>query len=197
MLRTGTEGVGARPGARAVRCRTRWGEGEFMSGELVRFDLGGGSAGVYVEMADEDPGVERARRRVGGTRQEAVDGFEAGLDQIRDVAGRTLRRITAMPSPPSTVELEFGVKFSVEAGAVIARTGVEGHVKVKVVWERTTPGQRLPQDEDEDGDEEDGGDGDRGGGGGEGAGGGPDAGPGTGAGDSPAPGVTGTSGPST
>ncbi|WP_063758830.1 CU044_2847 family protein [Streptomyces sp. NRRL S-340] len=170
-----------------------------MSGELVRFDLGGGSAGVYVEMPDDDPGVERARRRVGGTRQEAVDGFEAGLDQIRDVAGRTLRRITAMPSPPSTVELEFGVKFSVEAGAVIARTGVEGHVKVKVVWERTTPGHRLPQDEDEDEDEGGGDGGDRGGGGGEGTGavGGPDTGPGRGAGDSPAPGLSGTSGPST
>ncbi|MFB7595327.1 CU044_2847 family protein [Streptomyces sp. NPDC056160] len=156
-----------------------------MSGELVRFDLGEGSAGVYVEMADDDPGVERARRRGGGTRAEPVDGFESGLDQIRDVAGRTLRRITAMPAPPSTVELEFGVKFSVEAGAVIARTGVEGHVKVKVVWEKSTPGQQHQQDDDEDGDDDDGG-------AGAGA-----AGPGAGAGGGQAPGVSAPSDPST
>ncbi|MGW0080437.1 CU044_2847 family protein [Streptomyces sp. NPDC003393] len=120
-----------------------------MSDELVRFELGEGSAGVYVEVAEDDSGVERVRRR-GGAPPQAVDGFEHGLDQIRDVAARTLGRITSMPSAPSTVELEFGVKFSVEAGAVIARTGVEGHLKVKVVWENAAADRRVNQDEDED-----------------------------------------------
>ncbi|WP_316740923.1 CU044_2847 family protein [Streptomyces sp. MK7] len=124
-----------------------------MSDELVRFELGEGSAGVYVEVAEDDSGVERVRRR-GGAPPQAVDGFEHGLDQIRDVAARTLRRITSMPAAPSTVELEFGVKFSVEAGAVIARTGVEGHLKVKVVWENAAPDRRANQGEDEDEDEE-------------------------------------------
>ncbi|MGW5200678.1 CU044_2847 family protein [Streptomyces spiralis] len=126
-----------------------------MSDELVRFELGEGSAGVYVEVADDDSGVERVRRR-GGVPPQAVDGFEHGLDQIRDVAARTLRRITSMPAAPSTVELEFGVKFSVEAGAVIARTGVEGHLKVKVVWENAAPDGRANQDEDEDEAEDEG-----------------------------------------
>jgi hypothetical protein len=85
-----------------------------------------------------------------GPRPDPVDGFETGLDQIRDVASRTLRRITAMPTAPSTVELEFGVKFSVEAGAVIARTGVEGHLKVKVVWESTALHRTQDEDENED-----------------------------------------------
>ncbi|WP_063766937.1 CU044_2847 family protein [Streptomyces sp. NRRL S-813] len=123
-----------------------------MSDELVRFELGEGSAGVYVEVADDDSGVERVRRR-GGAPPQAVDGFEHGLDQIRDVAARTLRRITSLPAAPSTVELEFGVKFSVEAGAVIARTGVEGHLKVKMVWEKAAPDGRANQDEDEEEDE--------------------------------------------
>ncbi|MFF7140711.1 CU044_2847 family protein [Streptomyces sp. SID2888] len=123
-----------------------------MSDELVRFELGEGSAGVYVELAEDDSGVERVRRR-SGARSDAVDGFENGLDQIRDVAARTLRRITSMPAAPSTVELEFGVKFSVEAGAVIARTGVEGHLKVKVVWENAALQRRAGQDEDDEDDD--------------------------------------------
>ncbi|MFJ3823380.1 CU044_2847 family protein [Streptomyces nodosus] len=125
-----------------------------MSDELVRFELGEGSAGVYVELAEDDSGVERVRRR-SGARSDAVDGFENGLDQIRDVAARTLRRITSMPAAPSSVELEFGVKFSVEAGAVIARTGVEGHLKVKVVWENAALQRRAGQDEDDEEDEDD------------------------------------------
>ncbi|MEV6105030.1 CU044_2847 family protein [Streptomyces sp. NPDC051940] len=120
-----------------------------MAEELVRFELGDGAAAVYVELAEDDSGVERVRRRADGTRTEAVAGFEAGLDQIRDVAGRTLERITSMARSPSTVELEFGVKFNVEAGAVIARTGVEGHLKVKVVWENDALARR-PQPEEED-----------------------------------------------
>ncbi|MFJ2016734.1 CU044_2847 family protein [Streptomyces nodosus] len=123
-----------------------------MSDELVRFELGEGSAGVYVELAEDDSGVERVRRR-SGARSDAVDGFENGLDQIRDVAARTLRRITSMPAAPSMVELEFGVKFSVEAGAVIARTGVEGHLKVKVVWENAALQRRAGQDEDDEEDD--------------------------------------------
>ncbi|XIE81023.1 CU044_2847 family protein [Streptomyces sp. SBR177] len=79
----------------------------------------------------------------------AAGRFEEGLDQVRRMAGRTLERMVALPRPPSTVELEFGVKFNVETGAVIARTGVEGHLKVKVVWERED--RRRPAEEEEDG----------------------------------------------
>ncbi|OKJ93428.1 hypothetical protein AMK33_33285 [Streptomyces sp. CB02400] len=90
----------------------------------------------------------RSRDRSGnGAVDVAAGRFEEGLDQVRQMAGRTLERMVSLPAPPSTVELEFGVKFNVETGAVIARTGVEGHLKVKVVWERGEQDRRPEEDE--------------------------------------------------
>lgn len=50
------------------------------------------------------------------------------------------------------MELEFGVKLSAQAGAVIAKTGVDGHLKIKMIWERD-PGRPAAEGEgaDEDG----------------------------------------------
>ncbi|WP_304364726.1 CU044_2847 family protein, partial [Streptomyces viridosporus] len=39
---------------------------------------------------------------------------------------------------PDTVELEFGVKLTAEAGAIIAKGSAEGHLVVKLSW---SPGQ--------------------------------------------------------
>lgn len=122
-----------------------------MPEELARFELGGGDAAVYVAFEDEDPQIVRARgrdRSGSGAVDVAAGRFEEGLDQIRQMAGRTLERMVSLPAPPSTVELEFGVKFNVETGAVIARTGVEGHLKVKMVWERSEQ-RRRPEEEEE------------------------------------------------
>ncbi|MFE0652035.1 CU044_2847 family protein [Streptomyces sp. NPDC059534] len=121
-----------------------------MPEELARFALGDGDAAVFVAFEDESPEIVRARARqrtADGAVEVAAGRFEAGLEQIREMAGRTLDRLVAMPAPPSTVELEFGVKFNVETGVVVARTGVEGHIKVKVVWERGAP-RRQPEDEE-------------------------------------------------
>ncbi len=37
---------------------------------------------------------------------------------------------------PESVELEFGLKFAGQLGAVVAATKAEGHVNVKMVWRR-------------------------------------------------------------
>ncbi|MEU5216812.1 CU044_2847 family protein [Streptomyces sp. NPDC020807] len=121
-----------------------------MPEELARFELGDGEAAVYVAFEDQDPEIVRARMRDrsgsgSGAVEVAAGRFEEGIDRIREMAGRTLERMVSLPAPPSTVELEFGVKFNVETGAVIARTGVEGHLKVKMVWERGDQARRTEE----------------------------------------------------
>ena len=41
-----------------------------------------------------------------------------------------------MARKPDEVEIEFGVKLNAEAGALIARTGTEGHFQVTVRWSK-------------------------------------------------------------
>ncbi|HWC78602.1 MAG TPA: CU044_2847 family protein [Pseudonocardiaceae bacterium] len=64
----------------------------------------------------------------------ASESFERTLSTVRDAAGAALSQFQEMAHQPDTVELRFGVKFDVEAGAVIARTGVEGQLEVKLTW---------------------------------------------------------------
>jgi hypothetical protein len=80
--------------------------------DLVRFRLSGGES-VIVEVDDRDQGAVR----VGGRdrMREAQETFDENLLRI----------------------LVFGIKFNAEAGAVIARTGVEANIGIEMVWKRT------------------------------------------------------------
>jgi hypothetical protein len=101
--------------------------------ELVRFGLDG-DASVLVEVDDTGlPGLQLVGR--------AQDGIvEAGRqlnDALAGVRGAAQESICMLRSlSPDQCELEFGVKFAGEAGAVIAKTSAEGHFVVKLSWAR-------------------------------------------------------------
>jgi len=118
--------------------------------ELVGFRLGDGTASVIVEVEDDEPGVRLAAGGRNGI-PDASATFDAGFARVREAAARALTQLSTLPEPPSTVELEFGVKLSAQAGAVIAKTGVDGHLKIKMIWERD---RDRPAAEDEGADED-------------------------------------------
>jgi hypothetical protein len=45
-----------------------------------------------------------------------------------------------MARQPDSVEMTFGVKLDAQAGAVIAKTGVQGHFEVKLTWSQQPAG---------------------------------------------------------
>ncbi|MEU5692439.1 CU044_2847 family protein [Actinosynnema sp. NPDC020468] len=104
-----------------------------MAVEIARFPLADGGS-VLVEV-DEPPGVARAGRP-GRVLAEARTAFEDAVGQVRDAASAALAQFTSMTRAPDEVELKFGLKLDVEAGAVVARTGVQGQFEVKLKWRR-------------------------------------------------------------
>ncbi|GLZ40691.1 CU044_2847 family protein [Actinokineospora sp. NBRC 105648] len=112
-----------------------------MAVEIARFPLADGGS-VLVEV-DEVPGVARASRP-GKVMTEARTVFENAVGQVRDAAAAALTQFSSMTRAPDEVELKFGMKLDVEAGAVIARTGVQGQFEVKLKWRRADD---LPVDE--------------------------------------------------
>ncbi|MGW3244420.1 CU044_2847 family protein [Streptomyces sp. NPDC001070] len=104
---------------------------------LISFRTADGGEAV-VEIDDDEPGVV-AVSRAGDAIAQATGSLEAGLDRIRAVAETTLNRLIALPQPPQEVSVEFGVRFNAKAGAVIAHTEGEGHLKVAMVWRRGAP----------------------------------------------------------
>lgn len=97
---------------------------------------------------------------------QAARTFEGALEGVRAAAASALRVFRDGSLRPDEVEIEFGVKLSAEAGAVIAKGSTEGHLVVKLSWSagpgvpeqgavqpagpghgapgQTVPGQTLP-----------------------------------------------------
>jgi Trypsin-co-occurring domain 1 len=104
--------------------------------ELISFRTADGGRAV-VEIRDDEPGVVSVSR-VGDAIAEAVGSLEAGLDQVCALAQTTLNRLVIAPQPPDEVTLEFGIRLNAKVGAVVAQTEGGGHLKVSMVWRRST-----------------------------------------------------------
>ena len=103
--------------------------------DLVRFELYDGGS-VVVEVASDESGIARASRTSDAIHSAATS-FEAALSSVRDAAVSALQQFKDIPQPPDEVTIEFGVKLSVQAGAVIAQTGAAGHLQVTLAWHRS------------------------------------------------------------
>ena len=111
--------------------------------ELVRFGLEeGGSVSFEI---DEPPSMAHAGR--GATIvKDAGESFERALVEVRNAASAALGQFRAMAERPDEVEIKFGVKVDVQAGAIIAKTGLQGQFEVKLKWirEKSSPSRAAP-----------------------------------------------------
>ena len=98
--------------------------------ELVAVPLESGGA-VVVEMDGIESGVVKARKP-GQIVAEAAQTLEAALDSVTPAAQSILAKLRQARLPDVTVE--FGVTLTAEAGAVIAKTAGECHLKVTLNW---------------------------------------------------------------
>ncbi|MER6343937.1 CU044_2847 family protein [Streptomyces sp. NPDC001595] len=102
---------------------------------LVEFKTEDGAL-IVVEAADDESGARLVSRGDGPA--QAARTFEGALGGVRAAAESALRVFRDGTLQPDSVELEFGVKLTAEAGAVIAKGAAEGHLIVKLSW---SPGQ--------------------------------------------------------
>lgn len=104
--------------------------------KLVEFKTEDGAV-VVVETADPATGTRLVSRGEGpgnGAPDRTARTFEGALDSVRSAAQSALRVFREGALRPDSVELEFGVKLSAEAGAVIAKGAAEGQLVVRLSW---------------------------------------------------------------
>jgi hypothetical protein len=102
--------------------------------ELARFTVREQGSVVF-EIADNGDGIRQAGLGRKGKVVDAQQTFESKLSGIRDAASAALS-ILKEDLRPDAVTLRFGIKMTVEAGAIIARTAVEGNMEVEMSWQR-------------------------------------------------------------
>jgi hypothetical protein len=85
------------------------------------------------------PGVHRVALSAPETLERSSRALQEAMGVVRQMAERVRRTVATMPARPSEVEVAFGIKFDAEAGAFIARTGVEASISVVFRWDRDDP----------------------------------------------------------
>lgn len=87
---------------------------------------------VFIETTDIEPppGIELVARST----SDMID-FSAAVDKALPAARKLLDKLRELANDVKQVEIAFGLKFSGEVGAVIAKTGTEANFTIKLVWE--------------------------------------------------------------
>ena len=92
-----------------------------------------GAEPILVEVADLADGVVRAARP-GDVVATATESFQAALAKFRPMAAAIVEEFRQLGERPEEINVEFGLKLTVEAGMVIAHTGGEANFKVNLIW---------------------------------------------------------------
>jgi hypothetical protein len=109
---------------------------------LVEFGVAGGET-IFVEV--DEPEIKSPSSGSGqtmrGKEQQASQtiekaslSFESALGKIKPVAEAFIHTLGSLSKAPDEMEVEFGLKLTAEAGAVVAAVGAEVNYKVTLKW---------------------------------------------------------------
>lgn len=106
---------------------------------LIAFPLGNNEDETLVicEIEETQPlsGVERVAR-YDEVLYKAKVSFEAAMDNIKPVAETLIGKLKNIAVPPKEIGIEFGIKVSAEAGAIISAISAEANFTVTLKWIR-------------------------------------------------------------
>jgi len=92
-------------------------------------------APILVEFAPA-PGVVRTALSPADLAEQSSKALDSAMNTIHAVAQRVTATINSISERPSTVEVDFGLKPTAGAGALVASASTEASFIVKLTWER-------------------------------------------------------------
>ncbi|WP_341674853.1 CU044_2847 family protein [Niveibacterium sp. SC-1] len=94
---------------------------------------GGGCVLFEVDEAVSD----KTYRGAGELGARATESFESAIGQIKPMADALAAQLSNLARAPESVVVEFGIKVTANAGAVIAKAGGEASLKVTLSWKKS------------------------------------------------------------
>lgn len=71
---------------------------------------------------------------------EADQSLEKAIEKIKPAAEAVLSRLRSLAVKPDEISVDFGIKLSAKAGALIAATAAEANFQVSLKWKGSSPG---------------------------------------------------------
>ena len=102
---------------------------------LIEYSLKDGSS-IIVEVDEPVESGVYPVGRSGEMIEKAKQNFETVLERIKPTAAAVITSLRDLSESPNEIGVEFGIKFSVESGIVLASTGAEANYKVTLKWVR-------------------------------------------------------------
>ena len=99
---------------------------------LVQFRLEGGDS-LYVQVDEEGAGPVPAATP-GEIAAKAKMTFEEATAKLGPIARAVLAQVENLG--PDETSVELGLKFSAEAGVILAKTAAEGTCKISIKWKK-------------------------------------------------------------
>jgi len=94
---------------------------------------------VEVEEPLEETGEERAGLLSWKSPTPASEDLAGAFDRITPAANLLMSKLRGLAERPDEATIEFGVKLTGTAGAVLASAGVEANFNVSLTWKRHEP----------------------------------------------------------
>lgn len=102
--------------------------------KLIEVPLDDGGV-VLVEVEEHEDGIRRSARP-GEVVATAAESLQASLDRIRPVAVALVGKLRDLADRPEEITVEFGIKWSAQAGVIVAQAASEANFKVALRWVR-------------------------------------------------------------
>jgi uncharacterized protein YukE len=103
--------------------------------QLIEFPVENGES-IWIEVEEPKPKggeIEVSRRDL---TKKANKTFQDAMQIVKPVSDAIINKISQLNDNIKEIEVEFGMKMDVKAGAIIASTGVEANFKMKLKWKR-------------------------------------------------------------
>ncbi|MBU0513792.1 MAG: hypothetical protein KJ621_03365 [Proteobacteria bacterium] len=76
-------------------------------------------------------------KKLGDNLQEmSANAVQSAMDTIHNMADKIAATVKRLAASPSEVEVTFGLKFDAKAGVLIASTGLQASVQIKLKWKQ-------------------------------------------------------------
>jgi predicted membrane GTPase involved in stress response len=107
-----------------------------MEGNIFEFESRDGS-NILIELDESQTSGGMVEVSANGVMGKAEKSIEESLDTIKHLADAVVDKIKNAASKPDEVKVEFGIKFSADAGAFVAKVGAEAHLKLIMTWKNS------------------------------------------------------------
>jgi hypothetical protein len=104
---------------------------------LIEFPVANNNESIVVEIEISEDTTSSGPIRAGRTTEtihKAEQTFEEALSKIKPAATAVISTLRDLPNPPTETRVQFGVKLTASAGAVLASAGIDANYTITLTW---------------------------------------------------------------